>query len=93
MKLILTFYRSFIAASSLITMACLSAISINGLKILPAVLLFKLVTLGIIILYINLYKKKEFYYYQNLGFPKLMLWIFTLGIDLVVFILLIAVII
>jgi hypothetical protein len=88
---ILTFYKSFVFVSSVITLTCVSAININGLEILTAVLLFKLFTLGIIILYINLYKKNEFYYYHNLGLSKLTLWIYTSGIDLLLFFLSIAV--
>ena len=73
-------------ASTIITMACLSALWINGLKALSAMLIFKLFTSGLIILYINMYKKKEFYYYQNLGLPKTHLWIYTMGLDLVLFV-------
>ena len=85
-RIIFTFYKSFIVASSIISIACLSSLFINGLKTLSAILLFKFFTLGIIILYINLYKKKEFYYYQNLGLPKTHLWIYALGLDLLLFV-------
>jgi hypothetical protein len=90
MRLILTFYRSFVVVSSLITIACVGIISINGLKTLTAVLLFKTATSGIIILFLNQYKKKEFYYYHNLGFSRVRLWVFSLGIDLAIFVQLIA---
>ncbi|OQX75746.1 MAG: hypothetical protein B6D64_11140 [Bacteroidetes bacterium 4484_276] len=86
LRIVLTFYKSFIIASGIITLTCLSALHINGLKVLSAILLFKLFTLGIIILYINLYKKKEFYYYQNLGLSKPTLWIYTLATDLILFV-------
>jgi hypothetical protein len=65
----------------------------NGLKVLSTVLMFKLIMLGIIILYINLFRKKEFYYYQNLGLSKSILWIYTVTIDLVIFFLLIVVLV
>jgi len=85
-RIVFTFYKSFIVASGIISIACLSTIFINGLKTLSSVLIFKLFTLGIIILYINLYKKKEFYYYQNLGLPRTHLWIYALGLDLILFV-------
>lgn len=85
-RIVFTFYKSFIVASSIITITCLSTLFINGLKTLSTILCFKLFTLGIIILYINLYKKKEFYYYQNLGLPKIHLWIYALGLDLILFV-------
>lgn len=89
-RLVFTFYKSFIMASGIITLACISTVYMNGLKMLSALLLFKLFTCGLIILYISLYKKNEFYYYHNLGLSKLRLWLYTIGVDLILFILLTA---
>lgn len=86
LKLVITFYKSFFAASSLITVVCLSTLFLYGLKTFSAIFLFKLITLGVIVLYINLYKKREFYYYHNLGLPKKHLWIYALGLDFLVFV-------
>ena len=88
----MTFYRSYFIVSNIITLACLGLIHVHGLKIFSALLVLKVSTLGIIVLFIDLYKKKEFYYYRNLGLSKLKLWGFTLGLDLGLFILLIAMI-
>lgn len=93
LRLVLTFYKSFIVASGIITLACLSTLYMNGLQTMTAILLFKLLTMGLIILFINSYKKNEFYYYQNLGLPKVTLWLFALGIDFILFVILIAAII
>lgn len=46
---------------------------------------FKVITMAIIVYYINTYKRKEFYYYQNLGLSKKLLWTYTLGLDFLLF--------
>jgi len=38
---------------------------------------FKIATLGLIFYFINNYKSNQYYYYQNLGISKLMLWVTT----------------
>jgi type III secretory pathway component EscU len=57
-----------------------------GISIFTVLIWFKLITLGIIVYYINSYKKNEFYYYQSLGLSKLFLWISTILIDLSLFV-------
>jgi len=86
LKIVFTFYKSFIVASGFITLACLSSLHTSGLKALSAVLIFKLLTLVLIILFINQYKMNEFYYYQNLGLSKQRLWFYVLGLDLFLFV-------
>jgi hypothetical protein len=85
-RLVITFYRSFVVTSSLVSLLCFSALLLYGLKTFSAIFIFKLITLGVIVLYINLYKKREFYYYQNLGLPKIKLWTYALGLDFLLFI-------
>lgn len=85
-RIIFTFYSSFILASSLITLSCLSSIYINGLIALTPLLFLKIFTTAVIILFINLFKKNEFYYYQNLGLSKTFLWLITMGIDMIIFV-------
>lgn len=92
LRLMFTFYKSFIIASGIITIACLNNLYLYGLRTLTAILIFKLMTLVLIILFINLYKKNEFYYYHNLGLSKLKLWLSTLGIDMALFVVLIVII-
>ena len=86
LRLIGTFYKSYFIASSIITISCISSIILNGINVITALIWFKFITLGIIIYYINSYKKNEFYYYQNLGLSRLFLWISTLLIDISIFI-------
>lgn len=88
LRLILTFYKSFALLSLLLTSTCLFIIykyGNNGIHILQVLFWFKLGTLGLIFYYINNYKKKEFYYYKNLGISKQKLWIPILFFDFSLF--------
>jgi len=88
LRLLATFYKSFVFVSWAITLFCLLMIFIQGIGIITPLFWFKLVTLAIIVLFINSYKRNDFYYYKNLGLSKKILWISTLVFDLVLFILL-----
>lgn len=88
LRLIGTFYRSFIFASSIITLSSISIIYTNGISVLAILFWFKIITLGLIVYFINTYKSKEIYYYKNFGLSKLFLWGSTLLIDMFLFIIL-----
>jgi len=88
-SLIIHFYRSFWLLSTLITMVCMILLWEYGLSIFSTLLWFKLATLFIIYRFIASYKRKEFYYYQNLGISKKLLWISTIGVDIIVYLFLI----
>jgi len=89
MRLIWTFYRSFVFASGLITFCSLVLFWQYGFSIFVVLFWFKVITLGLTFYFINNYKNKEYYYYQNLGISKALLWITTLIFDFTLFILLI----
>ena len=72
-------------ASSIITISSMYLMYMYGLHAISFLFWLKIFTLGIIILFINSYKKNEFYYYQNLGLSKLFLWLTTITIDLILF--------
>jgi hypothetical protein len=86
-KLIATFYKSFVIASLLITACCLGLFRKYGFGIFEALFWLKIVTLAITFYFINKYKRKEFYYFQNLGISKVLLWCTTLIFDFSLFIL------
>lgn len=56
-----------------------------GMWAFMAVFWFKIATLVLMYYSINNYKRKEFYYYRNLGVSKKILWISTLSLDIVLF--------
>jgi len=88
LRLTLTFYKSFLFVSLLITLSCMSVIATNGMQAFVAVFWFKIITLGLIVFFINNYKRNEFYYYKNLGLSKFRLWLSILLFDFILFIML-----
>ena len=87
-RLIATFYRSFIIASALITACCIVLMLEYGYSIFMAVFWLKACSMAIIYRYINSYKQQEYYYYYNLGVSKFLLWGATLSFDFILFIIL-----
>ena len=88
LRLIILFYKSYVLASTIISIICMKIISSHGLGTFMFVFWFKIATLGAIVYFINSYKHGEFYYYKNLGVSKLLLWCSTLFIDISIFVLL-----
>jgi len=86
LRLFFTFYKSFAFASWMVTLSCMIITHTWGLKAFTALFWFKIITLGLILYFINNYKREEFYYYKNLGFSKKHLWISTLLFDFILFI-------
>jgi len=84
-RLIYTFYKSFLLACSIITACCLYLFWEYGFSIFREIIWVKALTLLIIFYFINSYKKKEYYYYQNLGVSKGLLWTTTLIFDFSIF--------
>jgi hypothetical protein len=88
-RLIVTFYRSYFFASFLVSLTLLYLFWEYGYAIFATLFWGKLATLFIIYNFIRSYKSKEFYYYQNLGISKKILWATTLIFDISLFLLLI----
>jgi hypothetical protein len=88
-RLIGTFYKSFLLLSVVITSSCMILFWEYGIDIFVALFWLKIATLAITCWFINSYKNKEYYYYQNLGISKALLWGATLIFDFVLFIFLI----
>jgi len=89
LRLTLNFYSSFAFASWMITILCVIISYTQGINIFTALFWFKIITLGIIVYFINNYKRNEFYYYKNLGLSKKVLWISSLTFDFILFLTLI----
>jgi hypothetical protein len=86
LRLLLTFYRSYLAFSLAVTLSCASILWINGLKSFVFIFWFKIITLAITAFFINNYKKKELFYFRNLGVSRALLWSFTLTSDMLLYI-------
>lgn len=85
-RILLTFYQSFFFVSFLITVACAALLFKLGINALVYLFWFKIFTSAVFYWMVNTYKKKEYFYYQNLGFSRSKLWVFSLSIDGVLFI-------
>ena len=85
-KLILTFYKSFFIATTVVTICCVWIFQHNGISTYFPLFWFKIATLGLIYYFINNFKSNEIYYYQNLGVSKIVLWSSTLVFDFALFI-------
>ncbi len=75
--------------SAVITIACLVLFWEYGFGIFSTLFWFKISTLGLTFYFIDNYKNKEYYYYQNLGVSKVLLWSVALSFDFALFIFLI----
>lgn len=84
-RLIHTFYNTFNVPSILISLICAGIFSISGLSFFVVIFWFKILSMGFIITFIDNYREKEYYYYQNLGFSKTTLWSSSLIFDFVLF--------
>lgn len=85
LRLLATFYRYFFLSAFLLTIACLGPFWRFGPGTLAFIYWFKVGTLGLTVLFISMYKKKELFYYRNLGLSPILLWTFTLAADLCLF--------
>jgi hypothetical protein len=88
-RLIWTFYKNFILLSLLVTGFCLRFFWLNGFSSFFGIFWGKAVTLALTYYIVNLNRKEEYYYYQNLGIGKTLLWAVTLSFDFILFLFLI----
>jgi hypothetical protein len=84
-RLIATFYNTYNIPSILISLLSAGIFRISGWSFFVVIFWFKLISMAFIITFINSYRKKEFYYYQNLGLSKIALWTGSLFFDFVLF--------
>lgn len=85
LRLLITFYQSFFAATFLISAVCAYLFFYYGLNVLRILIPFKILTLVIVVFYINNYKGPNFLYFQNLGLSKSFLWISIMIAELTLF--------
>jgi hypothetical protein len=86
LQLLYTFYKNFIFISAVITGGCTYLFWKWGANIIAVLCWLKVITMVLTFLFVNSYKKKEYYYYQNLGVSKKVLWIYTISFDIALFI-------
>ncbi|WP_143961362.1 hypothetical protein [Litoribacter populi] len=84
-RLLTTFYMSFATVSLFISGISITILFFN-FKAFGMLFWFKIFTSWLIIFFLNDDLKKEFYYFQNMGFSKRELWIWSMSFDFLVFI-------
>ena len=84
-RLIVTFYNTYNIPSMLISLLSAAILMKSGLSFFVVVFWFKLIAMAFIITFINSYRKKEYFYYQNLGLSKTALWTYSLVLDFILF--------
>ncbi len=84
LKLITRFYSGIFFANLLITLSCIGLIVYFGSRsreLIGVLFWYKIITIGIIFYATIFYRKKELYYYQNLGVSKVKLGVATSVFD------------
>jgi hypothetical protein len=85
-RLLTSFYIGFAAPSILITLSCSYLLFSLGITAIVYLFWFKIATTLIFYFSVNAYKKKEYFYYQNLGLSKQKLWCINLTLDVLILI-------
>ncbi|RXK86753.1 hypothetical protein [Filimonas effusa] len=80
-RLAMTFYRSFVFAPLLITIFAISCFLSYGFRVFAAILWLKILTNAVIWYQVREFKKKELYYYRNLGVSEKKLWVIVFVFD------------
>ena len=86
-KLITRFYGGIFLANFLVTLSCIGIIIIYGSlahKLMGILFWYKIISIGLIFSTAIYYKKRELYYYQNLGVSKRRLCIVTSVFDFLI---------
>lgn len=86
-RLLWTFYENFLLLSAIVTLFCVRLFAAHGFDIFFGIFWCKLLTLALTYYFVDINKKNEYYYYQNLGIAKTLLWSATLSFDFLLFIL------
>ncbi|SKB37085.1 hypothetical protein [Daejeonella lutea] len=87
LRSLVTFYKSFALLTLIINVFCIAIIVVTEFRLFPLMFWFRATVHAIIFYFINDYKKKEFYYYQNLGISKNTIWAYIVSFDLAIFLL------
>lgn len=83
--LIFRFYRGFAFSCLTITAACTKITWHYGGSVFLSLLLFKLITLSLVYYFVSVGKKKELFFYYNLGLSKNIMFAISFAIDLFIF--------
>ena len=81
------FYYGFAPAGCwAITVLCANIVHKWGRSVIAPMLFFKLIVLGLVYYFVSIGKKKEMYFYYNLGYSRNALFAYCTVIDMALFI-------
>lgn len=84
-RILWMFYKNIALLSILITGFCIRTFWHFGFESFFSIFWAKVITLTITVLLVDSLKKKEYFYYQNAGFSKSILWSIILVFDIALF--------
>ncbi len=87
LRSLVTFYKSFALLTLIINVICTVVIVKTEFRLFPLMFWFRAAVITIIFYFVSDHKRKEFYYYQNLGISKNTLRVSTFAFDLLLFLL------
>ncbi len=86
LKAIIVFYKNFSLLSLIINVICIRLFWLYGISIFFGIFWCKIISYAFAFYFVNLYKKNEYFFYQNIGLQIKCLWAITLGLDFILFI-------
>lgn len=87
LRLVRLFYSSFLPAGLLISLLCGLILAVGGMNVFVFVFWFKVISTASLLFYIHDAKRAEFFYYQNLGLSKSLLFILAAAAEFAIFVL------
>lgn len=84
----LTFYKTILPSSVIISGVSLFVAERTDFNLFMMAFWAKIIITALVCLAVSEYKRQEFYYYQNLGISRKMLWTIIGSLDIFIFLLL-----
>lgn len=85
LRYILLFYSSLYPATLSISLIGIAIVGLYGLGALQPVLWFKAIAYGIVVYHVDQSRRREFWYFYNLGFTRRGLWMSVTLLDFCLF--------
>lgn len=84
-RLLSTFYKSFLMLSVIILALSVWLLLQNGITLFAGIFWLKVISVVLTFYHVNTSKRKEYYYYHNAGISKAFLWGCILIFDFLLF--------
>jgi hypothetical protein len=89
-RIVLTFYRNILIPSLVASLVgCYTLVAVGGTFVIPTLFMIKVATSILLGLYIHIFRSEQLYFFFNLGYSRVRLYVGTLIFDVALWILLI----